>query len=1186
MLRLKEIELAGFKSFADRTRVPIPEDLLVVVGPNGSGKSNVTDAILWALGEQSPKSLRGHKMQDVIFNGSHKRPPSGTAEVLMTFSDGDGGRLQVGRRLVRTGESAYLMDGRSVRLKDVHEFLQRHAVSTQGSFLVEQGRVEALLVASPEERRMIFEEVAGIAHYKENRRSALQKLEATQANLLRLNDILLEVEGQMASLKRQAAKADRFVRLSDERRARQRRLWGRLYGQLSGRHAALLRDGSLLQSERERREATVSALEAELEAARLSLHEHEVSLQAIVGALHERDLGRERAEQEIARRTDQILGARNRQRQIAVDREDLARRAAAGVKELERLAAEVERLSAEEASADAAVAKAQEALEEGRRAVEALDREREGFRQKTFAQAQEHSRLSAVSSRLEEDLRKAGERERRLQREEEGLREREAAAETAWAELTARREEAEQALTRRREEAEVRAREAEELESRVRRAQEALAAARKDLAVAENEGRVLEEHAAALRSSAHSLVSARLPDARERGLARLLAPAPEDLLPSLAAVLGDLLGGYVDAPWESLPDLIGALGRERAGQAVFFLPGAGPGAAPTPDAPKGTLGYLHDQKGLPEEVRRLIPRALLTETAEAARRTASASGLPAVSLDGILVHPDGWVRGGSGGTGASSLLEHEHRLRQAARAVKEASRALAKAEEKEALAVRAVAEGRAALEAARSAEKEAAEDVALQEREAVKLDGERRRLAASRDLLEGEALQAREEREAFEAQRTDLAAKIEASNRARREADAALQSVEERHSRAQAAQEAAHEAVADSRARHSEVSQRHRSALNARKHAEEAQAQLGATDGRLASESSDLSERVSALEKAVTSGQQELRTLILSLEEDRDRKRRSEEDHARLAEELSRIEDRVREARESAAEVREEHARLEVEHATVAADLKNLQARLEESFEESPEDLAREFAGEPPLSPEEREEETKVLSRLEGRIQELGELNLAARSEYAELEQRHGFLSAQRKDLEEAVASLNETIRKINRTTRERFMEAFNAVQEHFGHLFRQVFEGGEARLSLLDETNPLDTGVEIYAQPPGKKLQSLQLLSGGEKAMVALALLFGLFLYRPQPFFVLDEVDAPLDEANITRFSRLLTQFRGRTQFLVVSHNKRTMELADVLYGVTMAEGGVSKLVSVRLGDVEPYLGPQNGGGPGGVRP
>jgi len=216
---------------------------------------------------------------------------------------------------------------------------------------------------------------------------------------------------------------------------------------------------------------------------------------------------------------------------------------------------------------------------------------------------------------------------------------------------------------------------------------------------------------------------------------------------------------------------------------------------------------------------------------------------------------------------------------------------------------------------------------------------------------------------------------------------------------------------------------------------------------------------------------------------------------------------------------------------------------------------------------------------MEEKIQGLGAVNMLAREEYAELETRYNFLAEQRSDLEASVASLQETIRKINRTTRERFMEAFNAVKEHFAHLFKQVFEGGEARLTLLDEANPLETGVEIFAQPPGKKLQSLQLLSGGEKAMVALALLFSLFRYRPQPFFILDEVDAPLDEANINRFNRLLSQFHGQTQFMVVSHNKRTMELAQVLYGVTMAEGGVSKMVSVRMAEVAERLGMAQGG-------
>jgi len=1177
MLKLQEIELAGFKSFADRTRIPVPDDLLVVVGPNGSGKSNVTDAVLWALGEQSPKSLRGHKMQDVIFNGSHRRPPAGTAEVLMTFREPGGTKVQVGRRLSRSGESAYLMDGRPVRLKDVHDFLLRHNVSTQGSFLVEQGRVEALLAMSPEERRAIFEEVAGIAHYKENRRSALQKLEATEANLLRLNDILLEVEGQMAALKKQAAKADRFVKLTEERRARQRRLWGRLYGQWSARRQALERDGELLAAERERREAVVAALEAEGEAARLQLADHERSLQNAVQALHEKDLGRERAEQEIQRKTDQILSARNRLRQIGHDREELKARIRAGQRETERLEGEVARLEEEERAWAAAAAAAQRELEGRGKEAQEAEAERETLRRKVFTDAQEHSRLSALLARLGEDLKRLEERERRLAREEEGLRERETAA-------ASRLEEAEARLAGAREARStlagaVREREArlEEARIRARRASEALASARREAAVAERERKVLEGHGKSLAASGQAAVARRLAGQEPPTLARLLAGAPAELLPPLSAVLADLLAGFVGVPWDQAAPILEELRRERGGQAVFFLE-EGPGPEELPALPPGAT-LLSRAEGIPDEVRRYLPPVLLVSSPEAAREAAAATGLPAVTPGGLLVHPRGWVRGGAGGPGGGALLEHEHRLKEARRSEEAALQALAGAEEEARKAGQEEEEARSAAGEAAEAERRAAADLAEAERERERAEEERSRLAASRDLLEGEVLSSREERAAFEAQRKDLSRDLAASEEVRRRSEARLAELEERAAGLRRALDAAHEAVAESRSRHSEVAQRARSAANALARSRQALEELKATDARLQGEASLLEERIAALEKAVTEGQQELRALLLALEEGRERKARFEEDHRRLAEEAEAAERRAREAREAAQQIREELARNEVERATAEAEVRNLEARMGEVFEEPPEVLAREYAGEPPLAPEEAEEEARALSRLDGRIAELGDLNLAARAEYAELEKRHAFLSAQRKDLEDAVASLHETIRKINRTTRERFLEAFHAVGDHFSHLFRQVFEGGEARLTLLDEQNPLDTGVEIYAQPPGKKLQSLVLLSGGEKAMVALSLLFGLFEYRPQPFFLLDEVDAPLDEANIVRFSRLLQQFRGKTQFLVVSHNKRTMELADFLYGVTMAEGGVSRVVSVRLQDVDPVLG-GNGGG------
>lgn len=1177
MLKLQEIELVGFKSFADRTRIPVPDDLLVVVGPNGSGKSNVTDAVLWALGEQSPKSLRGHKMQDVIFNGSHRRSPAGTAEVLMTFKEPGGTRVQIGRRLSRSGESAYLMDGRAVRLKDVHDFLLSHNVSTQGSFLVEQGRVEALLAMSPEERRAIFEEVAGIAHYKENRRSALQKLEATEANLLRLNDILLEVEGQMTALKKQAAKADRFVKLTEERRARQRRLWGRLYGQWSARRKALERDGELLEAERERREAVVAALEAEGEAARLGLADHERSLQNAVQALHEQDLRRERAEQDLQRKTDQILSARGRLRQIAHDRKELQARIRAGQREVERIAGEVARWEEEERAAAAAAAAAQEELEGRGKEAQAVEAEREALRRKVFADAQEHSRRSVLFARLGEDLKRLEERERRLKREEEGLRERESDAASRLKEAEARLQRAREARSSLAEAAREKEAHLEEARLQARRASEALASARREAAVAERERRVLENHGKSLAASGQAAVARRFAGKEPPTLARLLAGVPEDLLPPLAAVLTDLLAGFVGVAWEEAAPLLEDLRRQRGGQAVFFLSGGPEPEEPPVLFPGAT--FLHRAEGIPKEVLRYLPPVFLVPSPEAAREAAGRTGLPAVTPGGLLVHPAGWVRGGAGGPGGGALLEHEHRLKEARRGEAAAQKALARAEEEARKAEGEAEEARGAAAQAAEAERAAAAELAEADRERERAEEERSRLAASRDLLEGEILSVREEKAAFEAQRKDLSRELAASEEERRRSEARLEELENRTAGLRAALDTAHEAVAANRARHSEVAQRARSAANALARTRQSLEELLATDGRLQGEASLLEERIAALEKAVTDGQRELRALLLALEEGRERKTRFEEDHRRMTEEAEAAERRAREAREAAQQIREELARNEVERATAAAELRNVETRLGEVFEEPPEVLAQDYAKEPPLGPEEAEEESRALVRLDGRIAELGDLNLAARAEYAELEKRHAFLSAQRKDLEDAVASLHETIRKINRTTRERFLEAFHAVGDHFSHLFRQVFEGGEARLALLDEQNPLDTGVEIYAQPPGKKLQSLGLLSGGEKAMVALSLLFGLFEYRPQPFFLLDEVDAPLDEANIVRFSRLLQQFRGKTQFLVVSHNKRTMELADYLYGVTMAEGGVSRVVSVRLKDVDPVLG-RNGGG------
>ncbi len=1180
MLRLRDVEIQGFKSFAEKTRIPFPGDILVVVGPNGAGKSNVTDAVLWALGEQSAKALRGKKMEDVIFNGTPKRPPAGSAQVLITFEDTDGTRYQVGRRLLRSGDSSYLMDGRPVRLKDVHDFLMRYAISTQGNYLVEQGEVAALLKANPEERRMIFEEVAGIAHFKENRRSAFSKLESTQANLLRLNDIILEVETQMASLKRQAAKADRFVRLSDELRDRRRAFWGRSFGKLTAQRSALSRDLALFTDERQRRETALNRLQSEQEQAALKLSEHDASLAVLIESIHARELEHERAEQEIKRRTDQIVGANGRIRAIAADREDLRKRVVQGEKELERLQEDLASLGSDEAASKATSDQALTALEEARAKVAAFEDRRRTLNQQSFEQAQEKARLSSELKGLEDDLRRLDERERRIERERDGLTSRQQGLTEALETRTNERERAAELLEATRQarvEAEARA---EALQAALEQATATLAEAKQRAAAAESRLAVLRSHEAALRSSAHAFLKERDAVRVKKTLAEALARVPADLVPALSATLGNLLEGYVEAEWDGLPELLASLQSKKAGEAVFYLKGAGRDDRKAPDLSgrRGFQGWLHEAQGVPKGLKEHLPLAALCADASSARAIAQEAGVPAVSRDGLYAHPDGWVRGGSGGKGGATLLEHE-RDRLAAEgdheaallAVTAATEALDKARAERDAA-------RAALETARPAEAEAARSEADLSTALRSLKEEHSRLESALELNETEAAQAREEREEWEPSFKQKREALERAGESMARGETQMREADEALAAAKAAQDSAHEAVAETRARWSEMNQRLQACRETLERATQSQKDLGDTDARLVRESEGLAARVATLSQEMTEADRTLRGLLLNLEELRRRKVTFEEELQKLQAELAHCGVQVRDAREALEETRAEVQRNEVALAGVEADLRNLLDRVGETFEETPEVLAQAFAEEPPLTDEERETEHKALGKLEQKIAEMGAVNMLAREEFDELEKRFGFLSEQRKDLEEAVANLQETIRKINKTTRERFMEAFEAVRVHFAHLFKEVFEGGEARLSLQDEQNPLDTGVEIFAQPPGKKLQHLDQLSGGEKAMVAIALLFSLFRYRPQPFFILDEVDAPLDEANVHRFNRLLGQFRGQTQFVVVTHNKTTMEMAEVLYGVTMPEGGVSRVVSVRLAEVEEQLGLGNG--------
>ena len=1177
MLTLREVELHGFKSFADRTRLLLPGQILSVVGPNGAGKSNIVDAVLWALGEQSAKQLRSQKMQEVIFNGSHKRSPSGTAEVTLVFHEEETGHpIRMGRRLMRSGDSAYLIDGRSVRLKDIHNALMLHGVSIQGTFLVEQGQVADLLQASPEDRRKVIEEAAGIAHYKENRRSAMQKLESAQANLLRLSDILSEVGTQLRSLKRQASKADRYVKLTEELVEKRKEFWGRSFSILSARRDALLRDLELQREEHQRRETLLHQVDSEGEALKQKAAEHESSLEKLQQAIHGLELEKEREEQENKRRSEQVISGKGRLRQIETDRKELELRLRGAEADGDRRAEEKATLQEEERDALSDVERCRGRLESLGEELTKVEKDREALHQDSFELAQQFTGLTTTLGRLNDDLRRQEERLDRLHREEEGLSAREEAARESLEEVRAASEVARDKW--------------ETAKARVSGEREALEAAEAeadrtavdhaagDRALATEQSRlaVLHEQGTKLQSSAHAFLEEHAPERAQATVAQLLSDLPSAYLAPVTSAYAPLLEAYTEGGWEGLADLLAALGRKRAGSATFLVmedtaashPPAVPGA-------KGFSGWLADAAGIPQPLAAHLPAVALTETPEDARAFARAHGVPAVSRNGVLVDPGGWVRGGAGGEGGGALLEHEREVTRCTEAVDRATKEVARLAETLERARKKREKAAVLLEEAGGAEAAAREEHQRQLVALERSETEHHRMISSQELLGSEIRQAEEERDAWLEQRASLQKDIKSLEAKRGENAARVEACEQARDGLRQKREEAHEAVAKAGASHSETVERLKATEEAHAAALQRIEEIKGTLERFRSEKTTIDGRLASLTEEIGRGDRTLRDLLLRLEKEREHKARYDEEQKRLQEECAAAERKVREAREALQEVREDLNRQEVAQAGLDAELRNLRERIGEVFPDPPESIAAAFMDAPPLSDEERETMHQALQRMEARIESIGAVNMLAREEYRELDERHGFLLGQKSDLEESIASLEETIRKINRTTRDRFMEAFRSIQEHFSHLFREVFEGGEARLSLLDESNPLETGMEIYVQPPDKKLQSLRLLSGGEKAMVALALLFALFRHKPQPFFILDEVDAPLDDANIERFSRLLDQFAGQTQFLIVTHNKRTMELADVLYGVTMVESGVSRVVSVRLEEVESKILP-----------
>ncbi|RUN78032.1 chromosome segregation protein SMC [Sphingomonas sp. TF3] len=1130
-MQIKRLRLSGFKSFVDAADLRIEPGLTGIVGPNGCGKSNLLEALRWTMGETSARSLRGAGMDDVIFAGTNTRPARDFAEVSMLIENA-GEESEVVRRIERGAGSAYRIDGRDVRAKDVALLFADSATGAHSPALVSQGRIGAIIAAKPAERRAMLEEAAGIAGLHVRRKDAEQKLRATEANLARLDELIADQDGRANALRRQARQAERYRALSEQIRvAEARMIFARWRDAQQAADAAKAEAATCEARVAEASEAQRAGAAYAL-AATEALADARGQAQALREAASEAGhrLGGLRGEQAAAvRRTQELAAARvrlaedrAREGSLASDAAEAIARLAEESKALEVLLAEATaripeletRLSeAERAGRDAEVALAQALAAQATELADARVAEAalSAARVRAERSARDLARVTAESAALGDAAPLIAER---------------AAAAAARAQAVQHGEDARAALTRA---------DAEERGAREQRdrAQAARATAHADLA--------------ALDSEATALTKATRREGRERLLDRLQPEAGYER--ALAAALGDDLEAGLDPAGE----------RFWAGAEV--APG-------DPAAPEGTVS-LGQHVTAPAALARRLAQVFV---AESDTGVPLAVGQRLVTLAGVLRRWDGYVAK-SGGAAAAERLERMNRLRAIEAARPAAVRAVEAADGELARIDAAIAEARAGALAARrlleSAETRARDAARAEDSAAAaieRIEAQRADLAARRQRIVAD----HEEAEAEVARAGTVQAALPDGSATRERVRALSGEAEARRTAiatARADRAGLDRDVGSARERLAAMSAEAKSWRARAGEAARRIAEMDKRDGDLAAEAQALVGRPEALAAE-----------IVALEAAHTAAR-AEADAAATAERAAEAALRAAEAQASAAA--ETLAQAREARAGAAARAENQEVRRVEMNRLSgerfqcPSVLLPErvgFAGDTVRSPG---EESATHEKLMVDRERIGPVNLVAESELAELEAASKGNAAEREELGLAVNRLRGSIGTLNREGRQRLMAAFEAVDGHFRRLFTTLFNGGQAHLELVDSDDPLEAGLEIMAQPPGKKLQSLTLLSGGEQALTAVALIFGLFLTNPAPICVLDEVDAPLDDANIERFCGLLDAMTRETQtrYLIVTHNAVTMSRMHRLFGVTMVEQGVSRLVSVDLGGAESLL-------------
>lgn len=1208
----KRLEMTGFKSFVDYTCFDFESGISAVVGPNGCGKSNVVDSLRWVLGEQSARALRGARMEDVIFNGTDQRKALGMAEVSLTIDNHDHllstehDEVTITRRTYRSGESEYLMNKVPCRMRDIHDLISGTGIGTNAYSFLEQGKIDLIVSSKAADRRFVFEEAAGISKYKSRKEESLRKLEATEQNFLRVNDIAVEVKRQIGTLERQAQKARRYQELKQELTTLE---------VSRGRRELRERSQALRKLEHAWNELCQRLLEDE---GRKEAIEDESNSFTQEQAETERQLSQ--AQNELHRILEEIVKAEEFIASSELRRQDLQLGIERGEHELAEWCAKESQLS--------------------RNAEEIFSAQKE----KTVELKNHQDALAEAEERLsllEDEMKERAIRVQNQQNQLLQLVDQMSALRGNLRNLETRRFEHEQrlgqmdirlaALQSQRDETD---KEKQALDADCRSIQDAITALEAEKCALNEEKDNLENTLGTLDTMVDNFtktvtqMTSRLHwiqelknglDGYESGAKAVLLEhnANPERFPGIIGPVANFLRAEreVEFAFESLlghklqfilvqtlaqaEEAMAYLAEGNRGRATFIpLECCPASAAEAPDAMKpswmnlpGILGRARDLAKIDERFRAvfntLFGDAVIVADASAAKAArASGAACTLVTLSGEIDSAERWLTGGSADISERGLLGREREIEELEAELEVLQRNLTASEGEAATLRTRLAEIHGGLSANN------AELHELQIR-AAKLDKSLERIAGQYAEVDKQIAAVSQERAEIEAARDKISADFQAET-------ANLAELEECDRRTQE-ELALHQAeIEDRQQEYDEHTQRAGELRIASASLSQQMNGLEAEAERILNEIAEIQERVREKRAAAAADQERIRDLETQTRQRQDildrmagekdaQKQAVDSWQSRKQELLDKKEHYLHELRRmqhALDELRKDQHKLELEKKQMEYALKSLEEYLRTEYqlnltaEEVPADTAGQIpdaagetadagaqseapAAEMPVDPAVAEARIREIKE---KLASMGSVNLVAMEEYNELEQRYEFLNKQLADLKEAKENLQRLITKINGESRARFQETFTQVREKFREVFRRLFNGGDAELVLVDENNLLDTGIEIIARPPGKRLQNISLLSGGEKALTAIALLFAIYLIKPSPFCIFDEMDAPLDDNNTLRFGRILKEFANKSQFIVITHNKITMETADVLYGITMQEPGVSRLVSARF--------------------